>query len=118
MRKLKAPRLVTVSILTTITLIFWVFLSLYNVLVSKPKVDVDQNLLDPLDPSLDTQTLDTLDERIFFEEGEVEFTPISPAVVANPTPELLQTEEETSPTPNASESATTPTEEVLIEQGG
>jgi hypothetical protein len=67
MKKLKAPKLVTVSIYTTIAIVFWVFFSLYNVLISKPKVEIDDKLLDPINPTLDTETLNSLPSKTFFE---------------------------------------------------
>jgi len=69
MKKPKAPRLVTVAIVTTITIIFWVFFSLYTVFTSKPPATIDPKLLLPLDPNLDTNALRQLEERVFFEEG-------------------------------------------------
>lgn len=71
MKKPKAPRLVTVAIFTTITIIFWVFFSLYSVLTSKPEVNVDPKLLEPINPTFDTKALNALDGRIFIEEGDV-----------------------------------------------
>jgi hypothetical protein len=68
-KKPKAPRLVTVAIFTTITIIFWVFFSLYNIFITKPPPEVDPKLLVPLDPTLDTRALTRLEGRVFFEEG-------------------------------------------------
>lgn len=107
MKKQKAPRLVTVAILTTVTLIFWVFFSLYNVLTSKPPNNIDPKLLEPLNPSLDRDTLGKLENRIFFEERDVDFT-ISPSItITNPTSGSIETEEESpSPTPILTEEIT------------
>ena len=75
MNKSKAPRLVTVAIFTTITIIFWVFMGLYNIITSSPPVNVDPELLKPLDPTLNQEALDRLDGRVFFGEGETS-TPV------------------------------------------
>lgn len=72
MKKPKSPRLVTVAIFTTVTLIFWVFFSLYNILVSTPVIDVSADLLEPLNPELDTTVLNSLSDKVFVEEGDVE----------------------------------------------
>ncbi len=72
MKKLKPPRLVTVAILTTITIVFWVFYSLYGILTSDALQKVPPEILAPIDPTLDTEALDKLPGRIFFKEGEVE----------------------------------------------
>lgn len=114
-RKPKAPRLVTVAIFTTITIVFWIFFSLYNILVQPAQLDLDENLLKPIDPTLDTKALNSISSREFYEEGEVEIpifiiqiTP-SPTIAPTPTPEELQTETETPP-PATSEATLNETE--------
>lgn len=94
MKKQKAPRLVTVAIFSTVTLIFWVFFSLYNVLTSKPPTHVDSKLLEPLDPNLDRDALGKLQERVFFNEQDVDFTALPSIILTNPTPEPTQAEEQ------------------------
>lgn len=84
MKKPKAPKLVTVAILTTITIIFWVFFTLYNILTSKSPVVVPPHILEPIDPTLDTQTLDKLNDKTYFEEGEV--TPLIEQLPTNTEP--------------------------------
>jgi hypothetical protein len=69
MHKPKAPRLVTVAITTTITIIFWIFLTLYRVLTTKPAPSVDPILLAPIDATLDVESLEKIKGRVFFEEG-------------------------------------------------
>lgn len=72
MRKPKAPRLVTVAIFTTITIVFWVFLSLYRVLTTASAPNIPDEILAPISPNLDTNALKSLPNRVFFEEGEVQ----------------------------------------------
>jgi hypothetical protein len=91
MKKPKAPRTVTVAIFTTITVIFWVFFSLYNVLTSKPAVDVDPKLLEPINPNLNNEILDSLDGRVFIEQGEALPTLPSPTSVPSVTPTKVPT---------------------------
>lgn len=88
MKKPKAPKLVTVAIFTTITIIFWIFFSLYKILTSNPSVNIPPEILEPLTPTLDTQLLEGIPDRIFFEEGQVS-TPIvtQPPIVEGPQPE-------------------------------
>jgi hypothetical protein len=118
MKNPRAPRLVTVSIFTTITVVFWVFFTVYNILTSKPPVEVDPDLLTPLDPTLNTDTLSTLPSTKFYEEGEVNTGPYAilgeneQTPVAEPTPTgttatssatfLSPTIEQPSPTPATS----------------
>ena len=90
MNKPKAPRLVTVAIFTTITIIFWIFFSLYKILTSSPTVNIPEEILQPLTPTLDSQLLEGIPGRVFFEEGQV----IVP-VVTQPPIEIPQPEETT-----------------------
>ncbi len=75
MKKAKTPRLVTISVTTTITIIFWVFFGLYTILVTPTKIDIEQKLLEPLNPILDTDVLQSLKDRVFFEQEDVASTP-------------------------------------------
>lgn len=70
MNKPKAPRLVTVAVFTTITVIFWVFMGLYTLITSKPATNVDPELLKPINPILDQESLSHLENRVFFEAGQ------------------------------------------------
>ncbi len=74
MKKKKQPTLVTVLTFTTITIIFWVFFSVYKVLTTTPEVNIDPQLLEPINPSLDSNSLNKLEERTFFEEGTIQNT--------------------------------------------
>jgi hypothetical protein len=95
MRKLKPPRLVTVAIFSTVTIIFWVFYSFYDLLTSTPDTKIPPEILSPISPILDTDILDNLQGRVFFNKGE---TTVSLAVQQTPTP-TPQAEIETIPTP-------------------
>lgn len=87
MKKPKAPKLITVAILTTITIVTWIFFSVYNVLTKKPPVTVPEEILAPVDPTLNSQALDKLENRIYFEENDV-------AALPTPTPEEEEPPEE------------------------
>ena len=88
MKKLKTPHLVTVTIFTTITVVFWIFYSVYLVLTTKPSTDVPAIILEPIDPSLDTASLEQIEKRIFFEEGEVPIQILTPTLPP-PAPESI-----------------------------
>jgi hypothetical protein len=104
MKKRRAPRLVTVAILTTLTVIFWIIYSLYDVLTSTPPVNVPPEILAPINPTLDKDALDSIQERVYFEENEAEIF-IIPQETPTPQPEI---EEEITPTITPTEE-TTPT---------
>lgn len=85
MKKGKLPSVVTVLILTLITAVMWVSLNVYRSLTEKPPPAIPPEISEPLDPSLDIQTLNQIQSRLFLEESEI------PIVAATP---------ETSPTPS------------------
>ena len=64
------PSTVTIAILTTITIVFWIFYGVYQLLTSTPSTDVPDLLLAPIEPTLDTQTLNQLPSKIYFEKHE------------------------------------------------
>ena len=100
MRKPKAPPLVTVLVFTTVTIVIWIFSSVYRALAVKPGPKVPPEILTPIDPTLDTKALEQLENRIFFEEGQItEFTknlptPSPQGESATPSPEPTVQEEE------------------------
>lgn len=90
----KAPRLVTVAIFTTITIVFWVFFTLYNILTSSPSLEIDPALLEPIDPKLDTSSLSQIENRIFFEADDAT-VPFIDTELPTPTPETTEAAIET-----------------------
>lgn len=92
MKKPRAPKLVTVAITTTITIVFWVFFTLYQILTKSPPPSVDPKLLEPISPTLETEVLGTLTKRVYFEEGEATFPlPARSGGVTTTQPEVNQT---------------------------
>lgn len=69
MRRLNPPKLVTVAVFTTITIIFWIFFSVYNILTTDSQVDVDQRLLQPIDPNINTEILEVVSDRRYYDFG-------------------------------------------------
>jgi hypothetical protein len=94
MKKPKAPGIVTMAIFTTITIVAWVFFSVYRALTVKPPVSVPQQILQPINPELDIMALDRLERGIFFEEEEiVEFSTEAAVPTVPPTTEEAVEEE-------------------------
>lgn len=118
MRKPKAPRLVTISIITTATIILWIFFEVYRIFTSQSLPDIPEGLLAPINPTLDTQSLDKIQGRVLLGEEEIPeiLIPIAPSIstpeLSTPTPtpttfEEIGQPEDTTPTPTATESAGT-----------
>lgn len=94
MRKPNPPKLVTVALTTTITIVFWIFFTLYKVLTTAQEPSVSEKLLEPILPQLDTESLTKINDRVFFEEGSFNFNPQSPPIInANPEPTEIPLEE-------------------------
>lgn len=70
-KKLKTPTLVTTAILTLITVIFWVAFEVYRTITAKPAPTVPQEIISPLNPTLDGEILNKLSQRINLTETEV-----------------------------------------------
>lgn len=104
MRKSKAPHLVTIAIITTVTIIFWIFFDVYRIFTTTPPVDVSEELLQPITATLDTEALKNIESRIFFEEDQIpEF------LIATPSPTPTALEITPTPTPGIEELEITPT---------
>jgi hypothetical protein len=101
MKKPRAPRLVTTAITTTITIIFWIFFTLYQVFITKPAPSVEPELLEPINPTLNTDILDKIGNRDFFEEGS--FTPLNLIQLPQEESTPVITPEEITPALTASE---------------
>lgn len=84
MRKPNPPKLVTVALTTTITIVFWIFFTLYKVLTTAPEPSVSDKLLEPILPQLDTESLGKINDRIFFDEGSFNFAPPQNTPVLEP----------------------------------
>lgn len=104
MKKNKAPSIVAIAVLTLITVVFWIFFSVLRLLSTKPAVSVPDEILAPINPTLDTNVLNSLQQRYYLEAGQIpEFQYSLTTVSEIETPEEIQfTETETIATPSAS----------------
>jgi hypothetical protein len=74
MKKPNPPKLVTIAVMTTITIVFWIFFTLYQIITAKPEPSVSEKLLEPIIPELDSSSLQKIKDRVFFEEGSFTFS--------------------------------------------
>ena len=109
MRTPKSPRLVTIAIITTATIILWIFFEVYRIFTAASPLDVPEELLRPINPALDSKALLNVQGRAFFEDEEIPESPIAPPslkISVEPVPtETPIPKEEVSPTPTATGSA-------------
>lgn len=103
MKKKNIPSIVTLAVLTVITVFTWIALDVYRALTSKPEPVVPQEILEPLDPTLDQLVLSELQQRGELSESEIGEVIVS--ITPTPTPEekivpsLDEVTTEPSPTP-------------------
>jgi len=71
MKKSKAPSYVTIAILSVITVLFWIVFSILRLLSAPAKINVPDEILVPINPALDLDTLNNLENRLFFTETEL-----------------------------------------------
>jgi hypothetical protein len=102
MRKKKTPTTVTLAILTTITVFAWIFFDVYRTLKKTPVVDVDPKILEVVNPVLDQEALEKIEEGKYYNESSIN--------VISPEPEVTPIIEET-PQPTTS-SATESAEQI------
>ena len=113
--KKKTPNIVVISVLTVITMLTWIFYEVYQTLTTPPSLEIQPEVLAPITPTLDSQSLDKLQKSVFFEDSEI--VPITqPTATLTP---LITPTEEISPTPSEEETPSpTPTPEGQEEETG
>lgn len=86
MKRLKTPTAVTTAVLTLITIFVWTGFEIYRSLTAKPDPEVPAAIVKPLDPTLDTKTLDGLPQRLFLNDDQINSpTPTATPIVVSPT---------------------------------
>lgn len=64
------PFLVKFMMLTLVTTLLWVGFDIYRAFTQKPPPSVSEEILAPVNPTLDATLLDKLTNRVYFEEGQ------------------------------------------------
>jgi len=109
MKKRKTPTLVTSAVLTLITIFFWAGFEVYRSLTIKPEPSVPPAILNPLNPNLDVDSLNNIQQRLYFDDSQIgstsaTITPVvaptaSPLASATPIPVIPTGTPSASPTP-------------------
>jgi hypothetical protein len=108
MKKAKLPNIVTVLIFSLATSVLWLFFGIYRAVTKLQPTSVPEEVLTPLNPSLDSQILQEIEKRGYIDENQM---PQQAVTAPNETPSLqnpLPTPEtliEITTTPSASPSA-------------
>lgn len=90
MKKTKLPSLVSILILTLITAFAWLSFSVYRALTVQPAPVVPKEVSEPLTPTLDSETIESLRTREFFEDFQIPEISPKGAPVENIEEEVIQ----------------------------
>lgn len=107
MNQQKLPNLVNIAIFTLITILAWIGFSVFRQVTKEPEPEVNPEILETLDPTLDTSTLNQLESRVYLSDPEVE------ALVGQT---IIVEEEEEVPLLSPTPISTTEDEEGLTEE--
>lgn len=99
MKRPSPPSILTVAVITTVTIIFWIFFSVYQILTSKPDVDIPAQLLKPINPTLNQEILSNLNEGLDFQKDAVTHFSVGEEFGGNQNPEETTDEESATETP-------------------
>ena len=106
MKKQKQPRIITLVILTTITVLTWASFEVWRAFINPQPAIVNSKILRPIDPNIDTKTLDNLTRKIYFPDSAATGS-TSPTSSVSPSPTASSSVKATSSaTPKASPTAT------------
>jgi len=97
--KTKTSPLTKLAILTALTTLSWVSFEIYQALSQKAPPNIPPQILAPLNPNLDTQSLDLIKSRIQPDESTLPLS--SPLATPTPLPTASPSEEIPSSTPSA-----------------
>lgn len=93
MKRKKQPRVLTLSILTTLTVLTWVAFEVWHSFTKQPPPQVDSKILRAIDPKLDTETLGKIKSKLYFpdEEARRGSLPVGSSPTASPTAQVSPT---------------------------
>ena len=89
--KKKAPNIVTISILTLITILLWIGASVWKLVVEETEIIVEEEILQPIDPTLDIQTLNSLNSKLYISPSQVSELVSQVEIIAEEEDELAKT---------------------------
>ena len=72
MKQQKLPNLVNIAIFSLITILAWIGFGVYRQITKEPEPEVNPEILEPLDPTLNTAILNQLEGRVYLSDPEVE----------------------------------------------
>jgi hypothetical protein len=87
MNKTKLPSLIPILILTLLTAVMWVTFEVFRAIKTLPESSVPASISQPLTPTLDKDSINKIESRIFLNDSQI------PNVIATPSsaPKTLPT---------------------------
>jgi hypothetical protein len=82
--KPKLPPIIVIAVLTLITAVLWILLSVYRIYNNKPPLVVTPEIVEPVTPNLDKNTIEAIVNRLYIEEGSVAVPTTSPSANEQP----------------------------------
>lgn len=76
MKNKKYPSLVRLIFVTTLTIIIWIAITVYHVIVKESPVIIDENISQPIDPSLNQDVMQAIEEGHFIEQKDLPEVPV------------------------------------------
>lgn len=61
----KTPNLIVFLVLTVLAVVSWVFLEIYRSYTTEPSPSVETNILNDINPKLDAQIIEKIENRIY-----------------------------------------------------
>ena len=96
MSKIKPPKIVTIAVLSLATVILWIIFSVVASITKPTDINVPEKATEPVSPTLDLPTLESLSQKIYFSENsniQTIITPVEEVVVEEIVEEVLIEEE-------------------------
>ena len=99
MKKSTSSSTIAVAIFTIITILAWIGFDLYHIRVTSTIPAVVEEIIVPLDPALDTETINLIKTKVDFADFATGQKTATPSALTSPTPQLIE------PTPTSTSSA-------------
>lgn len=71
MKNTKIPSLISILVLTLITAVMWISFSVYSAFTKKPNSVVPNEVISPITPKLDTETIKQIETRLFLDDSQI-----------------------------------------------
>jgi hypothetical protein len=103
MKKNNLPKPISILILTLLNAIVWIALNIYRAITMAPSSEVPQTISQPLNPTLNKDSVGKIESAIFFDSSQIPEVTIGASATPEPVTALAPVN---TPLPTATASAT------------